>query len=206
MQQKLLIYHIILSVLILQPLTVSAVTVADLKDYYANVNRGAKCFFQGKKCTAQEQRAWRIGSAGIILALITLLGYTQKGRIAYLFNTSGPSQEQMVQLYTAVKNGDVDQVRKLANNPQGLDIKFGNESLPAKAASYVLGQPEDPKRLEIFEIILKSKAPDYNNSLNNYLIKFNGNVAKMTAEEKIRYKTTLDTLEKVNALWAKYKK
>lgn len=232
--KKGLIYHLIFSLLIttitIQPGSLPTITIADLKEYYASFHRGAKCFFQRKKCNEKDQRALRIGSAGILATLLAIVGYTQKGRIARLF-TERPIKpleikrvdEPVQKIVTpvirdvsegitehpmmyAIKTGNVEQVRKLSKNPDNLNIRLKHISLPSSAASYVLKYPREPQRLEIYEIIIKNNAPDYNNDWQNRLNKFNENLLERSLEYRETNKEFLETLEKLTKIWTEYKR
>jgi hypothetical protein len=174
----------------IQPLT--AITTVELKDFYTRFTRGAACFLKRKKCNPEDKRAvWQVG--GLITLALTALGYTQWGRMTSLWvgrpaqpreellskaekskEQQSPKGEQLVQksevvsadhpMIIAVQEGQIETVRKLANDPKNVNITFGKEALLKMAVRYAFNFSDayDYKaRVSIVKILLDHHAKAY---------------------------------------------
>lgn len=210
MKKQSLIYHIIFATLILQPFVVSAVTIADLKEYYASFNRGAKCFFQGKKCSEKDQRAWRRGSGTILLAVLAIAGFTQRGRLATLF-TKRTRKEDITEwpreismdinnvIMEAISTADVNTLERLAKDPKNLNVVFAGKSLLREAIQYAMGDPDNARRITIIKILLENNGRkyDYDQSAQKDLTALN----KMNWSSAPESQARLKVLQEINKLW-----
>lgn len=210
--KKRLLNQCIFSFLILtvvQPM-LAAITVADLKEYHASFVRGAKCFFGRKKCSEQDQRAWRRGSAGIVLALIAIASYIQRSRIASLF-ARRPKEEDITgyalnismdtdnPILKAITNADVDALKELAKDPKNLNVVYFGKSLLAEAIQNAIKYPEEYKRITVIKILLENNARkyDYNQSAQSDLNAFN----KIRWSSDARNQEQSKVLQEINKLW-----
>lgn len=213
MKKKSLVHQFIFTVLIaaslLQSVSLSAITVTDLKEYHASFVRGAQCFFGRKKCSEQDQRAWRRGSAGIVLALLAIASYTQRGRIASLF--AGRSKIDITEyaldismdtnnlIIGAIQAADVDALKGLAENPKNLNVVYFDKSLLWEAIVQAMLKPHDKNRIAIIKILLKNNGRkyDYDQSAQKYLDKLN----QESKQNRPLDQEKLKVLEEINKLW-----